>query len=331
MYDFIAIGDTATDIFIRLGDDSRALVTGTPGTPEYRISLPFAEKLPYEDATVCAGVGNAPNAAIAAVLLGLRSNLVAHIGDDQLGQETIEFFKKNGIDSSFVVPEPGKKTNYSYILWYKQDRTIFRKHEDFSYSLPNIGTPGWIYLSAVGSGVGQFYEEFADFIEENLKIKFAFQPAGDEVGLGTKLLRYYKRADIFFCNVEEAGVILGVETLGIQELLKRTKDLGPKIVVVTDGPRGAYAYDGEKIYHQLPYPDPKPPLERTGAGDAFSSTTVVALALGLDLPTALKWGAINAMSVVQHIGAQKGLLNREKIEEYLKNAPSEFQTKITKA
>jgi hypothetical protein len=33
------------------------------------------------------------------------------------------------------------------------------------------------------------------------------------------------------------------------------------------------------------------------------------------------------MSVAQKIGAQEGLLTREKLEEYLKNAPAEYKTK----
>jgi len=34
------------------------------------------------------------------------------------------------------------------------------------------------------------------------------------------------------------------------------------------------------------------------------------------------------MSVVQHVGAHRGLLSREKLEEYLKNAPKDY--KLTK-
>ena len=160
MYDFIAIGDTATDVFIRLEDDSRAQIIGTPDTPDYRISLPFADKIPYKETTTVAGVGNAPNAAVAAALLGLRSALVAHVGDDQPGKETIEALKTHKVDTAFVTAEAGKRTNYSYILWYKQERTILRKHEDFSYSLPDIGAPAWVYFSAVGSGADKFYRRF---------------------------------------------------------------------------------------------------------------------------------------------------------------------------
>lgn len=327
--DFLAIGDTATDVFIRLEDNSGALVNGTPDTADYRISLPFAAKIPYQGDTTIAGVGNAPNAVVAASILGLRTAIVAHVGDDRAGNETIEALKERGVDTNFVVKETGKKTNYSYILWYKEERTILRQHENFSYGLPDIGSPSWIYFSAVGAGAAQFYEEFADYIEKNTEVNFAFQPGGNEVSLGKKLSRFYKRADIFFCNVEEAKKILGLENLEIKELLLEMKKLGPKIVVITDGPKGAYAYDGSDMLFIKPYPDPKPPYERTGAGDAFSSTTTVALALGKNLSEALQWGGINSMSVVQQIGAQKGLLSREKLEEYLKNAPADYKaTKI---
>jgi sugar/nucleoside kinase (ribokinase family) len=326
MYDFIAIGETDTDIFIHLQDESGAKIEGADGEHPM-LSIPFAAKIPYESATTISGVGNAPNAAVSAAKLGLKSALYAHVGDDEGGRNTIASLKEHGVDTSLVAPEAGKKTSHSYILWYGQDRTILRRHEDFSYTFPDLGSPKWAYFSAMGSKVDTFYDDFAAYIETHPEVKFAFQPGGNEVRLGTKLLRFYKRADIYFSNVEEAEAILGLNTLGIQELLKRFRELGPKIVVITDGPKGAYAYDGTTMYQQLPYPDPKPPLERTGAGDSFSSACTVALALGKTLPEALQWGAINAMNVVQHVGGQEGLLSRPEIEEYLKKASVEFQTK----
>lgn len=326
MRDFIAIGDTATDVFIKL-DDPSIKVEGLGGDHP-TLSLPFAAKIPYTDATIIDGVGNAPNASVSAAKLGLKSGLIAHVGQDQPGQDTIATLRKQGVETEFIVAENGKKTNYSYILWFGNDRTILRQNEEFKYELPDFGTPSWIYVSSIGSNTLEPYEKLADFLKNNPGVKLAFQPGSKEIPLGRKLSGLYEEADIYFSNVEEAEAILGINTLGIQELLKRFRELGPKIVVITDGPNGAYAYDGVNIYHQSPYPDPRPPLERTGAGDAFSSTTAVALALGNDLPTALSWGAVNSMSVVQYIGAQEGLLTREKIEKYIKEAPPEFQTKI---
>ncbi len=162
----------------------------------------------------------------------------------------------------------------------------------------------------------------------NPSVSLAFQPGTFQMKLGTTELKdIYKRTTIFFCNIAEAERILGVATLGVKELIKRMHALGPKIVVLTDGHNGTYAYAGEEVMFQPIYPDALPPYERTGAGDAFASTTVGALALGKDLETALKWGSINSASVVQQIGAQKGLLTRKEIEDKLKNAPEEFKSK----
>ena len=100
---------------------------------------------------------------------------------------------------------------------------------------------------------------------------------------------------------------------------------GPKIVLITDGPKGAYMLDGDHFYYMPIYPDPKPPLERTGCGDAFASTFISALMSGKSPLEALVWAPVNPMSVVQHIGAQEGLLDTHHIEWLLQNAPEDYK------
>ena len=103
------------------------------------------------------------------------------------------------------------------------------------------------------------------------------------------------------------------------------RELGPTLPVITDGPHGAFTVDTDDQAWRMPmYPDPAPPVDRTGAGDSFSSTFTSAIILGKDPAEALSWGPINSMSVVQHIGAQEGLLQREQLEEYLKNRPDDY-------
>ena len=105
------------------------------------------------------------------------------------------------------------------------------------------------------------------------------------------------------------------------------KKLGPNVVLITDGTKGAYAYDGkEKIFIPM-YPDPKPPVERTGAGDSFTSAFSVFYLSGKNLRDSLMRAPINSMSVVQYVGAQKGLLTKNKIEEFLKKAPKNYKIK----
>ncbi|KKW14482.1 MAG: Sugar kinase, ribokinase family [Parcubacteria group bacterium GW2011_GWA2_50_10b] len=323
MPEFIAIGDIVTDAFIKLKEAS----THCDINREHcTLSMAFGDKVPYESVEEIPAVGNSANAAVSAVRLGLSSALVTHLGDDENGVKALARLQEEKVGTEFVSKESGKKTNYHYVLWYGDDRTILVKHEAYEYKLPEFGNPKWLYLSSLGESTMIYHSEISEYLKKNPNIQLAFQPGTFQLNLGTEKLKdIYKRTKIFFCNVREAEKILNIDTLGTAELLKRLRELGPEIVVVTDGPKGAHVYDGKKSWHQSAYPDPKPPLERTGAGDAMASTTVAALALGKDLETAVRWGMINSMSVVQEIGAQKGLLSREKIEAYLKSAPAEFQ------
>lgn len=322
---FLSVGDIVIDAFIKL---KQADIHGTPDSTDYKICLPFADKVPYEEVTVVPAVGNAANAAVSASLLGLKSALLSNIGDDKEGEDCLNALKKAKINTDLIKINPGMKTNYHYVLWYGSDRTILIKHEVYPYTLPEINIPDWIYFSSVSESAFPFHYAVADYLDKHPETKLAFQPGKNEIKLGKdKLQRLYKRAKIFFCNVEEAKKILGLDSLEIKDLLTKVHDLGPEIVVVTDGPKGAYAYDGNEYLFMPPYPDPKPPYDRTGAGDAFSSTVVSAIILGKTLSEALAWAGINSMSVVQEVGAQKGLLSQEKIEEYLAKAPESYKAK----
>ena len=325
MHDFIAIGDVVTDAFIKLEE---AEVNCDVNRESCMISMAFGDKIPYESVTVVCAVGNCANAAVASARLGLSPALVSNLGDDQNGRECLESLKMNNVDDIFIKTHPGKETNYHYVLWYENDRTILVKHQEYDRTFPDVREPKWLYLTSLGEDTLEYHKQITKYLKDHPSISLAFQPGTFQIKLGFEVLKdIYAATKIFFCNVDEAGRILGLDTLGINELLKRIHALGPQIVVITNGPKGAYAYDGTNTWFQSPYPDIAPPLERTGAGDAFSSTTVAALALGEDLPTALSWGAVNSMSVVQEIGAQKGLLSRFQIEQYLKDAHPDFQTR----
>src|ERR1019366_4676840 len=113
--DFLAIGDIVIDAFIKL---KQADVMGTPDTPDYKICIPFGEKVPYEEVDVIYAVGNASNAAVSAARLGLDTALVTNLGDDRDGEDCLATLKKNNVKTDFVKVNAGMKTNYHYVLWY---------------------------------------------------------------------------------------------------------------------------------------------------------------------------------------------------------------------
>lgn len=321
--DFVAIGDIVTDEFIQLRGD-RAIVNKDLSGRNV-LSMYFGDKLEFENAVNVPAVGNSPNAAVSAKRLGLKTGLVTDIGDDEGGAEISQWLEKEGIDTRFVDVQPGKESNHHYVLRYGPERTILIKHEKYDYVVPDMGSPKWIYFSSVGEHGIQYHHDIAQYVKEHEGTKLSFQPGSFQILLGHEALKdVYEACELFFCNKEEAQQILATDESDISELLKRMKDLGPTIPVITDGPQGAYALADDGVWHMPMYPDPAPPVDRTGAGDAFSSTFTSALALGNDIPTALRWGPINSMSVVQQVGAQAGLLTRAQLEVYLAQAPADY-------
>lgn len=327
--DFVAIGDITTDAFIRLSDDDADIRKNEDGS-KIQICLNFGDKIEYNSVTEVPSVGNSPNASVSAHRLGLNSALVTNLGSDYNGEKMIKALEKEGVNKDFVKVHYGKKSNYHYVLWYEEERTILVKHHEYDYELPNIGKPKWVYLSSLGENSIPFHHTIAKYIKDDPEINLVFQPGTFQMRLGyEKLKDIYAVSEIFFSNLQEAQRILKTDESDIKKLLESMRGLGPKIVVITDGPKGAFAYDGTDMWQMPMYPDPAPPVDRTGAGDSFSSTVTSALALGKTLPEALEMGPINSMSVVQYVGAQEGLLTMEKLQQFLTEAPENYKpTKI---
>jgi len=322
--DFIAIGDTTVDEFIRLKD---AHINCDINNENCTISMKWGDKIPYDFSVLVPGVGNAANAAVAAARLGLSSGFVSNVGKDRYGEDILASFAREGVDTTRVAVNDGIPTNHHYVLWYGAERTILIRHEAYSYVIPEgFVAPKWIYLSSAGENSEVFHTELASWLEGHKETKLAFQPGTFQIAMGKeKLGTLYAHTELVACNKEEAERILNVGETDIKELLGKMREIGPKIILITDGTNGAYSYDGTTMLKVPMYPDQKPPLDRTGAGDASTSSVVVALALGKSLSEALLWGPINAMSVVQEIGAQKGLLTRDALEQYLADAPTEYR------
>jgi len=312
--DFLAIGDTVVDEFIELQD---ANVHCDINDEHCTISMRWGDKIPFKSATLVPGVGNAANAAVSASRLGLKSALIANIGKDSYGDDILRVFKKERLNTSYITRHSNVPTNHHYVLSYQSERTILVKHQAYDYLFPKkLAEPKTLYLSSLGASTESYHDEVATYVETHPDIFFAFQPGTFQMKLGAdRLMRLYHRADIFFVNKEEASRILGTPSVkDVRTLAEGLHRLGPKTVVITDGRAGVYALEGGAFSHLDMYPDPAPPANRTGAGDAFASTTVTYLTRGLPLKDAMYRGTINSAYVVQQVGAQKGLLTQDELE-----------------
>lgn len=326
-FDVLSIGDIVTDDFIQLLDKEEKVEHERDGS-EW-LAIPFGTKIPFANREVVEAVGNASNAAVAFARLGLKSGFVTNVGGDQYGRDMIDKLVKEGVDHRFVRINPGKKSNYHFVLRYKAERTILIKHEEYDYHWPHFRPseiPRWVYFSSISEHAIPYHDDVADWLEAHPEVKLAFQPGTFQMEAGAERLKgIYRRSEVLILNREEAVTVGGGNHEDVHDLISKLHALGPKIVVVTDGPDGAYASDGQSCFKMPLYPDPAPPVDRTGAGDAFASTFVAALAKGLGLEEALRWGPINSMSVVQKVGAQAGLVSEKELHGYLQHAPEYYK------
>jgi ribokinase len=324
----ISVGDIVTDAFIKLLDDQAETYENEKGK---WLAMPFGTKLPFDHSEIIEAVGNASNAAVAFARLGLASSFVTNVGGDPHGRDMINALAKNNVDTRFVRINPGKKSNYHYVLWYKEERTILIKHEEYDYHWPHLTPneqPKWIYFSSISEHAIEYHDQVADWLDQHPEIKLAFQPGTFQMEAGAeRLKRIYQRSEVLILNREEAALVGGGNHDDLNNLFDHLHALGPKIVVITDGPNGAYSSDGQQRLSMPLYPDPAPPIDRTGAGDAFASTLVAALIKGNTIEGALQWAPINSMSVVQKVGAQAGLLSERDLEQFLKNSTDWYKPK----
>jgi sugar/nucleoside kinase (ribokinase family) len=325
--DVLSIGDIVTDAFIKLLDDEAWTYVDEHGRNV--IAMEFGTKLPFDSVEIAHGVGNASNAAVAFARLGLASGFVTNIGGDEEGRLMIRALQDEDVDTRFVRINNKNASNYHYVLRYGAERTILIKHEEYDYHWPHLRpseVPKWIYFSSISEKAIPYHDQVADWLEDNPDVKLAFQPGTFQMQAGAeRLKRLYARSEVLILNREEAVTVGGGNHEDIHDLINKLHELGARIVVLTDGPNGAYASDGENRFRMPLYPDPAPPVDRTGAGDSFASTFVAALAKGNTLEGALQWAPINSMSVVQKVGAQTGLLTEKELEKYLRDAPEGFK------
>ena len=150
--DFLAIGDIATEPFIRITDaEASCDLQGE----HCKICFRFGDKIPYESAEICRAVGNSPNVAVGASKLGVSTSLISYVGDDLVGKQDIESLMKDGVNIDHMKIVPGMESNYHYVLWYANERTILVKHTEFPYSLvDDVPEAKWVYLSSLAPNSG---------------------------------------------------------------------------------------------------------------------------------------------------------------------------------
>ncbi|MBI4138091.1 MAG: carbohydrate kinase family protein [Candidatus Wildermuthbacteria bacterium] len=320
-FDVISIGDTQYDVFLELEQETKVLKNPEDGFSY--LGVVFGEKIPVKKYTAVPAVGNSANVAIGVSRLGLRAALYTVLGKDAVGKEEADILKQEKVARDYIVWDSKRGSNFSAVLNYKAERTILVHHEPREYALPRLALASWVYYSSVAAGHDVLHEQIPAYCAKS-GAKLAFNPGSHQLHEGPDILAPILRiTEVLFVNKEEAQVLAGKED-DMTELMRKIHALGPKIAVITEGPKGAYVSDGKALRRLGIFPAPL--VERTGAGDAFATGFVSALAYGKDISEAMRWGAINSAFVIQYIGAREGLLKKDAMDRALSDNPQFMPT-----
>ncbi len=337
-YDIITIGTATRDVFLtsplfKVLRDKRHLKKIGFATGEAQC-FALGGKIEINEPALATG-GGATNSAVTFSRQGLKTATLIKIGEDQAGKDILEELKKEKVDvltlnSKFHILNSNNGTAYSTILLAPGgERTILvyrGASEDLllkEISFDKLKSK-WVYVSPGKMPLKTINKIFNHFHKN--KTFIAFNPSKHFIEMGLKKLKpLLKKTKVFILNREEASYLTGVDYHKEKEIFKKLDEAVDGIAVMTDGPNGVLVSDCCNIYKAGIFKEEKA-IDRTGAGDAFGSGFVAGLMqtrekckkglCGIDnVEYAIRLGSANATSVIEYIGAKKGILNKKEFRE----------------
>lgn len=322
----VTIGNAMIDMYMVVKENN---TFSRIDSAEQLLCFRFGEKIHVDSCRFLLG-GNACNAAVGLSRLGQNTAFCAEIGSDEFAKKIREGLQKENIDLSCLKETPNALSSLAVSITYQGERTLFVDHvkREHDFSFDGIAAK-WIYLTSLGLEWKRAYANVLAFVErENTHL--AFSPGThqfEEEGLLT-IKNVLRQSKILFVNKEEAERITGIKGRSdeIKQLLIELQKMGAKVVSITDGNNGSYGIDeNEQMFSLKTFPCAM--VEKTGAGDAYASGFLSAIMSQQNAAEAMRWGAVNSASVIEHIGAQEGLLTKEKIQKRLESHKA-FQAQI---
>lgn len=300
------IGAATQDVFL-LGNALKA--KRDVRTHEFVEQFPLGSKLELEQVIFSTG-GGATNAAVTFARHGFEASFLGKVGDDPAGQHVVQELKAEGVLTDNLACDIEETTGYSTLLLAPRGERTVLVYRGVSEQLSAADfyhfaklKADWIYISSLG-GNFPLLESVVEFAKTH-GIKLAINPGSAELKQPQRLLDVLPNFSILSVNKEESQLL--VDGRSIRDRVRQLADVAA-IAVVTDGARGSYACNGAQLYKAGMYKD-VPIMDRTGAGDAFTSGFVAKVAHGESIEAALTFASANSTSVVQSVGAKTGILD----------------------
>lgn len=330
MYDIITIGTATRDVFIK-----SPLFTSVHD-PKHLKKYGFLDgnatcfmpgaKLEIEQPIFATG-GGATNAATTFARMGLKVATIGKIGADESGARVLAECKAEGI-ASRIITDKTLSTAYSVILVPRAKERTILTHRGASDKLKPAdidkasAKSRWAYIIPGNIPYPTILHAVNTFSKNGSMI--ALNPSKHIIEKGLRTLKpLLAKIDVLIMNQEEAAVMTGIPYDKADTIVASLRTTFPGIIIITKGASGAIIVDRERRYDSGVFPK-MTVSDATGAGDAYGSGFVSSLIhtqkskksapfSEADIHEAIRVAAANSASVVEHVGAKRGILTREAV------------------
>lgn len=351
----LTIGGATLDTIICYEKMETMELKNKEGSKSYLL-LEEGAKIEVTDQKTYSG-GGATNAAVSFKRQGYDVSFFGKVGHDRGGDMILNELEEAGINVSFARRSKSYATANSFIVpSLKGDRTVFAYRGAntavLTEDLPEkaIQHSDFVYVTSLSKDSAARLPEIVSMANKS-DVKVAMNPGNSQLVVGSGFVKSaLDGVDILLLNFEEAQLLMvslvntddkmrqnleetskyhGEELLdshveyqnirfSLRQFFKEVLNLGPRIVVVTNGSEGVYVATKEKLYFH-------PPLIKTevintlGAGDAFASGFVGAIYQDKSIEDSILYGILNSGSVIGYQDAKTGLLTKAQLEKGSKN------------
>ena len=267
--------------------------------------------------------GKGSNQAVAARRAGAETMFITKIGKDTFGEMAMKLYADEGINSKYVWEIPDMSTGAASIVVNEEtgDNAIIVVPGAADAMVPDD-------LDTAEAGIAD-----CAFFMASLEVPIPVMQHGLEVakrnGVPTILNpapaailpdEVYGISDYFTPNETEAAILAGIPVVTIEDAEEAAKiflQRGIDTVVITLGEKGAYVRNSVINQHVPAFDMGGKVLETTGAGDAFNGGFAYALAEGMSLIEAVRFGSATAAISVTRLGTAPAMPVNSEIQDLL--------------
>jgi ribokinase len=281
-----------------------------------------SQKLPAPGETIIGGKflmnagGKGANQAVTAAKLGASVTFASKIGDDIFGRQAIQGFKREGIDTAFIITDVDNPSGVALIL-------VDEKGEN-SIAVAS-GANGNFQPEELNQVIQQIEKDDIILLQLEIPIVTVEQAISSCYDKGAKVIlnpapantiadKLFPYIHIVTPNETEAELLTGIKVSDESSAQKAAEILlakGVANVIITLGSKGAYVHNNH-IHKIIPAPLAQA-VDSTAAGDVFNGALAVALSENNDLESAVRFACKAASISVTRMGAQSSVPSRSEL------------------